>query len=152
MVKNQRPKVFSQTSVYHWEVCPILVILFKLETRFESVLKNYENSLHACVLTASVLTTFLYCLQHVSKVWSLMKVFSICFLFSQLASLQDKCESTALEKHTRSKIFDGQSFSVYIDQENVPWPSVDMIVETANKDANGKLLVEQLELQYCWNR
>jgi hypothetical protein len=27
-----------------------------------------------------------------------------------------------------------------------------MIVETANKDANGKLLVEQLELQYCWNR
>jgi hypothetical protein len=64
-----------------------------------------------------------------------------------LASLHEKCEKnddcSAQEKHSWTKICDGtsnQTFSVYVDQENVPWPSVDMIVETMNTDINGKLL------------
>ena len=61
----------------------------------------------------------------------------------QLATLHENCEKNEGEKRSRTKFCDAshQTFAVYVDQENVPWPSVDMIVQTTGNDVNGKLFV-----------
>ncbi|CAB3984765.1 G2 mitotic-specific cyclin-A-like, partial [Paramuricea clavata] len=61
---------------------------------------------------------------------------------SKLASSHERCQKndiSALDKHSHTKMCGGtsqQTFAVYIDQENIPWPSVDMIVHTTNTDIN----------------
>ena len=45
MLENQRQIAFSRTSVYHWQTCLILVILFKLEARLAKILKNIWNTI-----------------------------------------------------------------------------------------------------------
>ena len=62
----------------------------------------------------------------------------------QLATLHENCEKNEGEKRSRTKLIcdaSHQTFAVYVDQENVPWPSVDMIVQTMGNDVNGKLFV-----------
>ena len=61
----------------------------------------------------------------------------------QLASLHEQCEKNdicAPEKYSRTKLCDGtshQTFAVYIDQEQVPWPSVDLTVHTTDTGVIG---------------
>lgn len=59
-----------------------------------------------------------------------------------MASLHEDREKNEGERRSRTKFCDAshQTFAVYIDQENAPWPSVDMIVQTTgNNSNNGKL-------------
>ena len=70
-LENQRQKAFIKTSVYHWEVYPILHILSKLETRFESAIRR-------CCMCFN--KSCCYCsLKYVSKArWEPEKV-TLCF-------------------------------------------------------------------------